>query len=31
MPEEIFESTVIIFDDPLRPMREIKCAAKICE
>ncbi len=31
MPQEIFESIVIIFDDPLRPMREIKCAAKIYE
>lgn len=31
LPQEIFESIVIILNDPLRPMREIKCAARIAE
>lgn len=31
LPQEVFESAVIIIDDPQRPMREIKCAARITE
>lgn len=31
LPQEIFESAIIILDDPQRPMREIKCAARITE
>lgn len=31
LPQEVFESVVIILNDPRRPMREIKCAARITE